>query len=389
MNQRGGSGSSSRCRAASIRRRPRRCWSRPATRSSASTLRLYDASGTAASIGGRCCGPRDIEDARATAAHLGIPALRDRRDRRLPARGDRRLRRRATAPGARPTRACAATRRSSSGRCCAFADAVGADGAGDRPLRAPRGRRADGGVALGARARPRQGPVVLPVRRPARGPGARLVSARRHDARTRCARWRAAPACPTPTSPTRSEICFIPDGDHVAFVERARRRRARRARSSTTRPARRSASHDGTHALHDRPAPRRPRRRGRAALRAAHRRRRPARCAVGPRDASGPRSRCASPTCAGCDPRAAGAGRCAARCRSATTPPPLPAWIEPGRGRRRAGPPRRAGLRRRARAGRRLLRRRRARPGRRLDQRRSLGLVADAPTPRSGRSVAH
>ena len=36
------------------------------------TLRLYDATGTAASIGGRCCGPRDIEDARATAAHLGI-----------------------------------------------------------------------------------------------------------------------------------------------------------------------------------------------------------------------------------------------------------------------------------------------------------------------------
>ena len=37
------------------------------------TLRLYDATGTAASIGGRCCGPRDIEDARATAALLGIP----------------------------------------------------------------------------------------------------------------------------------------------------------------------------------------------------------------------------------------------------------------------------------------------------------------------------
>ncbi|HXU61336.1 MAG TPA: tRNA 2-thiouridine(34) synthase MnmA [Polyangia bacterium] len=37
------------------------------------TLRLYDASGTAASVGGRCCGPRDIEDARATAARLGIP----------------------------------------------------------------------------------------------------------------------------------------------------------------------------------------------------------------------------------------------------------------------------------------------------------------------------
>ncbi|HEU0030248.1 MAG TPA: tRNA 2-thiouridine(34) synthase MnmA [Kofleriaceae bacterium] len=37
------------------------------------TMRLYDARGTAASAGGRCCGPRDIEDARAVCAHLGIP----------------------------------------------------------------------------------------------------------------------------------------------------------------------------------------------------------------------------------------------------------------------------------------------------------------------------
>jgi tRNA-specific 2-thiouridylase len=37
------------------------------------TLRLYDARGSAASAGGRCCGPRDIEDARAACAHLGIP----------------------------------------------------------------------------------------------------------------------------------------------------------------------------------------------------------------------------------------------------------------------------------------------------------------------------
>ncbi|MEZ4368223.1 MAG: tRNA 2-thiouridine(34) synthase MnmA [Kofleriaceae bacterium] len=37
------------------------------------TLRLYDAAGTAASSGGRCCGPRDVEDARAVCAHLGIP----------------------------------------------------------------------------------------------------------------------------------------------------------------------------------------------------------------------------------------------------------------------------------------------------------------------------
>jgi tRNA-uridine 2-sulfurtransferase len=37
------------------------------------TMRLYDARGSANATGGRCCGPRDIEDARAFAEHLGIP----------------------------------------------------------------------------------------------------------------------------------------------------------------------------------------------------------------------------------------------------------------------------------------------------------------------------
>jgi tRNA-uridine 2-sulfurtransferase len=37
------------------------------------TMRLYDAGGSVASSGGRCCGPRDIEDARAVCSHLGIP----------------------------------------------------------------------------------------------------------------------------------------------------------------------------------------------------------------------------------------------------------------------------------------------------------------------------
>ncbi|HEX2570174.1 MAG TPA: tRNA 2-thiouridine(34) synthase MnmA [Polyangia bacterium] len=37
------------------------------------SMRLYDARGTSASAGGRCCGPRDLEDARQVCAHLGIP----------------------------------------------------------------------------------------------------------------------------------------------------------------------------------------------------------------------------------------------------------------------------------------------------------------------------
>src|SRR5690348_10308460 len=37
------------------------------------TMRLHDAGPRAAAAAGRCCGPRDIEDARAVCGHLGIP----------------------------------------------------------------------------------------------------------------------------------------------------------------------------------------------------------------------------------------------------------------------------------------------------------------------------
>lgn len=37
------------------------------------SMRLYSAGSAAAAEGGRCCGPRDLEDARAVCAHLGIP----------------------------------------------------------------------------------------------------------------------------------------------------------------------------------------------------------------------------------------------------------------------------------------------------------------------------
>jgi tRNA-specific 2-thiouridylase len=37
------------------------------------SMRLYNASGSSEAAGGRCCGPRDLEDARAVCQHLGIP----------------------------------------------------------------------------------------------------------------------------------------------------------------------------------------------------------------------------------------------------------------------------------------------------------------------------
>ncbi len=42
-------------------------------RVAAISMRLYNAKGSAQSSGGRCCGPRDLEDARQVCAHLGIP----------------------------------------------------------------------------------------------------------------------------------------------------------------------------------------------------------------------------------------------------------------------------------------------------------------------------
>ena len=290
------------------------------------TLRLYDASGTGASIGGRCCGPRDIEDARATAAQLGIPhhvidesaAFQSVRDRRL----RRRLPRRAHAE---PVRALQRDS-SSSGRCSRS------------PTRS---------------ARPRSRPGTTRASRPGRTAAwrsaARAIAAR--TSRTSCSA--SARSCsprvwfplgdmskdevralarraglPNADKPDSQQICFIPDGDHVGFLaahggagagRRHRRRHHRRAHRRPRRHAR----------LHDRPAARHPGRRGRAALRAAHRRRRPARSASARAIASAAIG-CASATCAGWI-RAPPAAPCAAPSRSATTRSPRPPGSSPNR----------------------------------------------------------
>ena len=328
------------------------------------TLRLYDASGTAASIGGRCCGPRDIEDARATAAHLGIPhhVIDESAAFSAAVIDDFVAEYRA---GRTPNPCVRCNERIKFGPLLAFADAVGArllatghyarlsfDGDGD-----------GAGVALGrARDADKDQSYFLFGLRPeilarVRFP---LGDLEKDEVRARARRF----ALPNADKPDSQEICFIPDGDHVAFVDRPRRggpgRRHRRRRD---RRAGRQARRDAR--LHRRSAAR-PAGLDRAAVRAAHRRRdrrgagRPARSAR-PRPAARLRRPLARP-----------ARRRRAPALRGADPPPRggrPGLDRADRRRRDAGPARSAGVRRGAGPGGCLLRRRRSGAGRRVGSR--------------------
>ena len=298
------------------------------------TLRLYDARGHGGQHRRALLRPARHRGRARDRRAPRHPALRDRRERGLPRAAsidDFVAEHRA---GRTPNPCVRCNERLKFGPLLAFADAVGADALATGPLRAPRAR-AGRAAALRARASTRQGPVVLPVRRAPRGAGPGALPARRQDQGRGARASRAASACPTPTSPSRSEICFIPDGDHVGLRRGARRRRAGRARSSTTRRARALGAHAGTHTftVGQRRGP--ARRRGRAPLRAAHRRR-DRRGAGRARASASAAIGCASPTCAGSTRRR---DRRAAAALRGPDPPPrrgaAPAWVEPGRGRRR------------------------------------------------------
>jgi tRNA-specific 2-thiouridylase len=181
------------------------------------TLKLFDASGTAASLGGRCCSPRDVEDARATAAAVGFAhyVLDESEAFGRAVIDDFVAEHRA---GRTPNPCVRCNERLKFGPLLRFARAVGAVALATghyarlepRPDRPPRLLRAvdrdkDQAYFLFA-VRPRWlGGVLFPL-------GAMTKTEVRAAARRL-----GLPGCDKPES---QEICFVPDGDHRAFVER-------------------------------------------------------------------------------------------------------------------------------------------------------------------------
>jgi tRNA (5-methylaminomethyl-2-thiouridylate)-methyltransferase len=185
------------------------------------TLRLYDASGTAASIGGRCCGPRDIEDARATAAHLGIPhhVIDESAAFSAAVIDDFVAEYRA---GRTPNPCVRCNERIKFGPLLSFVDAVGATalatGHYARLVADSEGGGRDGGLAL-RRARDAdkdqsyflfgvRPEILARVRFP-------LGDKTKDEVRALAHRF----GLPNANKADSQEICFIPDGDHVAFLD--------------------------------------------------------------------------------------------------------------------------------------------------------------------------
>lgn len=179
------------------------------------TLKLTDASGTAASIGGRCCSPRDIDDARATAAQLGFPhyVLDHTAAFRRAVIDDFVAEHKA---GRTPNPCVRCNEKLKFGPLVRFARAIGADrlatghyarvqpeGTGVRLSRAVDRDKDQSYFLFG---------VTPDVLRAVTFP---LGDRTKDEVRALARRFGLANA----GKPDSQQICFIPDGDHKAFVE--------------------------------------------------------------------------------------------------------------------------------------------------------------------------
>lgn len=180
------------------------------------TLKLYNASGTSASAGGRCCSPRDIDDARATAASLGFAHyVLDESEAFSRAVIDDFLGE--YAKGRTPNPCVRCNEQLKFGPLVRFARAVGASSLatghyarlvpgsdGVRLLRAVDREKDQAYFLFGVRV-----DDLAFVQFP-------LGDLNKSQVR-QAARRLGLPNCDKPDS---QQICFIPDGDHKAFVER-------------------------------------------------------------------------------------------------------------------------------------------------------------------------
>jgi tRNA-specific 2-thiouridylase len=176
------------------------------------SMRLHDPRGTAQAAGGRCCGPRDLEDARRVAAHLGIPFY--------VADYEEEFRRAVIddfvaeyAAGRTPNPCVRCNERIKFRPLLARARALGASRLATghyarivegRLLRAVDAEK-DQSYFLFALPSAELGQLVFP-----------LGGLTKAEVRARARAY----ALPNADKPESQEICFVPDGDHAAFVER-------------------------------------------------------------------------------------------------------------------------------------------------------------------------
>ena len=172
-----------------------------------------------------CCTLEDSRDARRAADVIGIPFYVWDMAERVPRRTWSTTSSPSTPPAARPTRACAATRRSSSPRCWTgrwrwastrWSPATTPGSAPDGLLR----RSVDAG----------QGPVVRAGRADPRRSSTGRCSRSATRPRRRCAPRRPRAAWRWPTSPTRTTSASSPTATPAGFLADAARRGARRHR---------------------------------------------------------------------------------------------------------------------------------------------------------------
>jgi tRNA-specific 2-thiouridylase len=180
------------------------------------TLKLYDARGTSAAVG-RCCGPRDIADARATAAALGFPhyVIDESEAFRASVIDEFVAEHRA---GRTPNPCVRCNEKLKFGPLLAFADAVGATALATGHY-ARLGPGPDGGppvLTRAADARKDQSYFLFGVR-PEWLARVRFPLGDLTKDEVRAAARRLG--VPNADKPESQEICFIPDGDHKAFVE--------------------------------------------------------------------------------------------------------------------------------------------------------------------------